>query len=96
MKYINSQKSKGKRIGEDEVDTELNEIEDIQRRAGISQNWNRDTVLRALQRIDNDFVAILDEFYGMEDEAQRRELIRLMEESGKPLSVVRRTINKVR
>jgi len=74
----------------------MNEIEDIQRRAGISQNWDRNTVLRALKRIDDDFVSILDEFYGIEDEAQRRDLIQRMEDAGKSLSVIRWMIQKIR
>jgi len=95
MKYINSQKSKGKRIGEDEVDTELNEIEDIQRRAGITTNWDRDQAYRDLKTIGNALSHLGNNLGGIEDEATRREFLNTTGECAERLRSIHKRLHLI-
>lgn len=73
----------------------MDEINNLKKRAGISTNWDRNAAARALDTIDHSFVDLLDELYGIEDEAQRRALVQLVEEAGKKLSIIKRTLPKI-
>ena len=70
------------------------EIKDLKRRAGITEEYDRRAALKALEVIDNAMVDLLDELYGLDDQ-QRDALIRGVEEAGEKLSIVRRTLRRI-
>ena len=74
----------------------MDEIKEIQARAGISTNWDRDLAQRALKTIDDAMVDLLDELYGIEDEAARRQVIAAVEEAGSKLNAVRQALPRIK
>lgn len=74
----------------------MDEIKEIQARAGISTNWSRDTAQRALRKIDDAFVALLDELYGIEDDGARRQMIAAVEEASEKLNAVRHALPRIK
>lgn len=96
MKYINSQKSKGTRIGEGGMEEADGDVQDIRRRAGMTTNWRPDDVSRAMKRIEDDMVALLDEIYGIEGaDEERRMILAALEEAGTKFGVVKRILQRL-
>ena len=74
----------------------VNEVEEIQRRAGISQNWDRDKVSRLLKQADDALSHAGNEVTGIEDESQRAELLDTIGECAKRLRSIRRRLHLFR
>ncbi len=71
------------------------EVEEIQRRAGISQNWNRDGAYRDLKTIDTALNQLGQNFEGMEDEAIRQEFMDTLGDCAQRLRSIRKRLHLV-
>ena len=67
--------------------------EDLQRRAGISTNWDRDGAYRDLKTVDTALNQLGKNFEGMEDEALRRELMNTLGDCAQRLRSIRKRLH---
>lgn len=74
----------------------MNEVEDIQRRAGISTNWDRDQAYRDLKTIGTTLSQLGKNFEGIEDEALRRHLIETLADSAVKLRSIHKRLHLIR
>ena len=73
----------------------MDEITEIQRRAGISQNWSRDSAYRDLKTIDTALNQLGKNFEGMEDEAIRQEFMDTLGDCAQRLRSIRKRLHLV-
>lgn len=74
----------------------VNEVDEIQRRAGISTNWDRDQAYRDLKTVGTALSQLGDNLGGIEDEGLRREFLNTLGECAERLRSIHKRLHRVR